>query len=481
MKMLIAGQWTDSSDRSISQILDKATGEVIDVVPKATAQDLKKAVEAAKLGRINMQKTPAHIRSRILWTAAEFIERDHEELSQLLSRENGKPIVQTREEISATIRLFKGFAEEAKRLYGTTVPMDSVPGMSNSVAMTVRQPVGIVAAIVPFNYPAELFAHKTPAAIAAGNAVITKPPSSCPLTVIRLCEYLEAAGLPPFAQQVITGSGEKVGNYLAESQDIQLITLTGSTAVGQQVAKLATSNMKKVLLELGGNDATIVCEDADLELASEGIIMGRLARGNGQICCAVKRVLVAKEIYEEFAAIMTEKAKKLIMGNQLKEDTDIGPLISEKAAKNVESLIEDAKNKNCTIRVGGHRKGAFIEPTIITDIDPEVELFAEETFGPVVPLVPFTSIEEAISIANNSPYGLQAAIFTKDINRAMDTAYKLDVGGVIINWGSAVRVESLPFGGVKMSGIGRESIHETLLEMTEQKTIIIKDALNMFS
>ncbi|MGL1892897.1 MAG: aldehyde dehydrogenase family protein [Spirochaetaceae bacterium] len=481
MKMFIAGEWTDASDLSETKIVDTANGEIIDTVPSATTDDIVKAIESAKQGRINMQKTPAHVRSKILLTAAELIEKDHEELSQLLTRENGKPIIQTREEISATIRLFKGFSEEAKRLTGQTVPMDSVPSMENSVAMTIRQPVGIVAAVIPFNYPAELFAHKAPAAIAAGNAVIIQPPTTCPLTILRLSKYLEEAGLPKFAQQVITGDGAKIGNHLAKDINIQLITLTGSTRVGQQVAKLATSNMKKVLLELGGNDATIVCADADLELASEGIIMGRLARGNGQICCAVKRVIVASEIFEKFTNLLTEKANKLIMGNPLGENTDVGPLISENAAKNVERLIEDAKSKGCTIRLGGNRKGSFIEPTIITDIDPETEIFAEETFGPVLPIVPFSTIEEAVKIANNSPYGLQAAVFTKDINTAMDISYKLDVGGVVINWGSAVRAENLPFGGTKLSGVGRESIRDTILEMTEQKTIIIKDALKMYS
>jgi acyl-CoA reductase-like NAD-dependent aldehyde dehydrogenase len=408
------------------------------------------------------------------------MEAHKEELSQLLAQENGKPILQTREELGAAIRIFRGFAEEAKRIFSQTVPLDTVPGMENHFAVTIRQPLGVVVAVVPFNYPVELYAHKGPAALAAGNAVITKPPSACPLTILKVAEMMEAAGLPPAAHQVITGPGEVIGDFLVQAEGVQMVTVTGSTAVGIRISELAAKTLKKVHLELGGNDATIICADADLEKAAEAVILGRLARGNGQICCAVKRVFVSAQVYDRFADILTEKTKALKVGDQMAEDTDVGPLITESAAKRVEASIIGALEAGATVRTGGKRRDAFIEPTVLTEISPEVELFREETFGPVVPLVPFESVDEAVKMANDSPYGLQAAVFTNDISRALDVAHKLEVGGVIVNWSSAVRVESMPFGGIKLSGHGREGLHDTLKDMTEQKTILVHNALSVF-
>jgi lactaldehyde dehydrogenase len=255
-----------------------------------------------------------------------------------------------------------------------------------------------------------------------------------------------------------------------------MITVTGSTAVGIQIARLAAENLKKVHMELGGNDAMIVLADADLEKAAEAVVLGRLARGNGQICCAVKRIFVEAPIYDAFTERLVAMAKDLKVGDQLQEDTDVGPLINEDAAKQVEEVVAEAVSAGAKLRAGGHRRNAFMEPTVLTDVPVDIPLFKEETFGPVAPLVRFTSVEDAIRMANDSPYGLQAAVFTSDINKAFDIAYRLEAGGVIVNWSSALRVETLPFGGVKMSGHGREGVHDTLDEMTEQKTIIVHNA-----
>jgi lactaldehyde dehydrogenase len=292
---------------------------------------------------------------------------------------------------------------------------------------------------------------------------------------------MEEAGLPRAAHQVITGSGASIGDFLARSPGIQMVTVTGSTEVGIKISQQASQHLKRVHLELGGNDATIVCADADLEKAAEAVVLGRLARGNGQICCAVKRIFVDALVYDRFAEILTKKAQALKVGDQLEEDTDVGPLINEQAAKKVEAVINDAIKAGAKLRAGGHRRNAFIEPTVLTDVPPQVELFCQETFGPVAPLVAFQSIDEAIKMANDTPYGLQAAVFTKDISRAFDIAYRLEAGGVIVNWSSAIRVESLPFGGIKMSGHGREGLHDTLDEMTEQKIILLHDVLSVFA
>jgi len=333
-----------------------------------------------------------------------------------------------------------------------------------------------VAAIVPFNYPVELWAHKAAAALAAGNAVISKPPSACPLTLLTIAEMMEEAGLPRAGHQMITGPGETIGDFLAATPGVQLITVTGSTQVGKHIARLAADNLKKVHLELGGNDAMIILADADLEKAAQAVVLGRLARGNGQICCAVKRIFVEAPIYDAFADRLTALARGLKVGDQLQEDTDVGPLISEGAAREVEAVVQEAVKAGAKVRVGGGRRQAFIEPTVLTDVPLQAEVFREETFGPVAPLVRFTNLDEAIRLANDTPYGLQSAIFTRDINRAFDVAYRLEAGGVIVNWSSALRVETLPFGGIKMSGHGREGVHDTLEEMTDQKTIIIHNA-----
>ena len=480
MKMLINSQWVESSDGNSVEICNPGTGELIHTVPVATLQDAEAALQAAQVGAEAMRTLPAHKRSAILFRIAEAMEDNKPALSELLARENGKPIQQTREEIGAAIRIFRGFAEEAKRIFGRVVPMDAVPGQERHFAVTIRQPLGVVAAIVPFNYPVELYAHKAAPALAAGNAVIAKPPSDCPLTLLKLAALMEEAGLPRAAHQMVTGPGALIGDFLARSPGIQMVTVTGSTEVGINISQLAAQHLKRVHLELGGNDPTIVCADADVDKAAEAVVLGRLARGNGQICCAVKRIFVDALVYDRFAEILTQKAKALKVGDQLAEDTDVGPLINEAAAKKVEAAINDAIEAGATLRAGGHRRNAFIEPTVLTDVPPRVELFCQETFGPVAPLVAFEKIDEAIRMANDTPYGLQAAVFTRDISRAFDIAYRLEAGGVIVNWSSAIRVESLPFGGIKMSGHGREGLHDTLDEMTEQKIILFHDALSIF-
>ena len=480
MKMLINSQWVESSDGNSVEICNPGTGELIHTVPVATLQDAKAALQAAQVGAEAMRTLPAHKRWAILFRIAEAMEDNKPALSELLARENGKPIQQTREEIGAAIRIFRGFAEEAKRIFGRVVPMDAVPGQERHFAVTIRQPLGVVAAIVPFNYPVELYAHKAAPALAAGNAVIAKPPSDCPLTLLKLAALMEEAGLPRAAHQMVTGPGALIGDFLARSPGIQMVTVTGSTEVGINISQLAAQHLKRVHLELGGNDPTIVCADADVDKAAEAVVLGRLARGNGQICCAVKRIFVDALVYDRFAEILTQKAKALKVGDQLAEDTDVGPLINEAAAKKVEAAINDAIEAGATLRAGGHRRNAFIEPTVLTDVPPRVELFCQETFGPVAPLVAFEKIDEAIRMANDTPYGLQAAVFTRDISRAFDIAYRLEAGGVIVNWSSAIRVESLPFGGIKMSGHGREGLHDTLDEMTEQKIILFHDALSIF-
>jgi acyl-CoA reductase-like NAD-dependent aldehyde dehydrogenase len=477
MRMLIAGEWCDAADGAAIDVVDPGTGAFIDSVPAATDEDVARALASAAAARRVMAAMPAHERSAVLARTADRLVEEREALARMLAEENGKPIRQTREEVDAAARIIRGFGEEAKRLFGRQVPMDAVPGFEDHVAFTVRQPIGVVLAIAPFNYPLELYAHKVGAAIGAGNAVIGKPPSACPLTLLRLAAILDECGLPPGAHQMITGSGARLGPQLAASPSVQMVTVTGSIETGVELGRICAETMKPFHAELGGNDATIVCSDADLERAAQGIILGRLARGNGQICCSVKRVLVAREVVDEFTHILARQTALLKVGHQLSEDSDVGPLITESAAIGVIKRVEEAVTAGATLISGGSRDGSYVAPTLLRDVPVDAPLYCEETFGPVVPIVAFDTIEQAVELANESPYGLQAAVFTRDISTAMRVAYGLQVGGVIVNWGSAVRSEILPFGGLKLTGHGRESVHDTMLSMTEQKVILLHGAL----
>ncbi len=325
----------------------------------------------------------------ILIRAADRIVEQQEELARLLARENGKPIRQTREEVAAAARIFRGFGQEATRLFGRQVPMDAVPGMERHVAFTIRQPIGVVAAIVPFNYPVELYAHKAAAALAAGNAVIGKPPSDCPLAVLRIAAILEEAGLPRATHQVLTGPGSRIGPALAADPGVDLVTVTGSVATGVELGRIAAEHHKPFLAELGGNDAVIVCADADLEKAATAIVLGRLARGNGQICCAVKRVLVDATVVDAFVTILVRMTRELRVGDALDEQSDVGPLITEAAAAEVQGVVDAAVAGGASLLAGGPRRGAFIQPTVLGDVPANATVVREETFGPVVPVLPF--------------------------------------------------------------------------------------------
>ena len=477
MQMLIAGEWCDASDGATIAIHNPGTGALIDRVPAATEADLVRAVEAAGRARRAMAAMPAHARADVLFRAADSMVAEHESMSWMLAEENGKPIRQTREEVSAAVRIIRGFGEEAKRLFGRHVPMDAVPGSERHVAFTIHQPIGVVFAVVPFNYPVELYAHKVGAALGAGNAIIGKPPSDCPLTLLRMARILEDSGLPPGAHQMVTGRGSLIGPRLAADPGISMITLTGSVETGVELGRIAAEHMKPFHAELGGNDASIVCADADLELAARGILMGRLARGNGQICCSVKRVFVDRRVADDFAQELARQTAQLKVGDQLDEDCDVGPLITEDAARRVIERVAAAVGAGATLVAGGTREGAFVAPTIVSGVALDEPLICEETFGPVVPIVTFDSIDQAVTMANDSAFGLQASVFTQDLATAMRVAYRLEAGGVIVNWSSAVRSENLPFGGLKMSGHGRESLHDTMLAMTEQKAILFHDVL----
>ena len=319
MDMLIDGGWTRASDGNVDPVLNPATDDQIDTVPRATVADVERAVAAAQRGKAAMAAMPAWRRYEILEAVARRIEANQAALGKLLCRENGKRIGETTSEVGVAARIFRGYAEEAKRIFGRSVPLHSIPGREKSLAITTREPLGVIAAIVPFNYPVELWSHKVAGGLAAGNAVITKTPEDCPLAVIEVSRYLEEAGLPRGAHQLLTG-GRDVGEALVRAEGVQMIAMTGSTAAGKRILEVAAATLKKVHLELGGNDATIVCGDADVEATADALIAGRFTSGNGQICCAVKRVLVEQPIYQKLLDAVAARAKTLRVGDPMDPD-----------------------------------------------------------------------------------------------------------------------------------------------------------------
>ncbi|MFD4701443.1 aldehyde dehydrogenase family protein [Streptomyces niveus] len=456
-------------------VRNPGTGELLGEIEEFGPERVTAALAAAAQGQRAMAALPAHARARLLLTVAELIEAESDDLARLLAAENGKPFFQTVEEVRAAVRIFRGFAGEATRLFGRQIPLDAVPGLEKHLAVTVREPIGPVAALVPFNYPVELYAHKAAAALAAGNAVLVHPPARCPLAVLRIGELVERAGAPEGAHQMLTG-GVHISRELASRPGVAAVSLTGSTTAGREIARRAADTLKKVHLELGGNDALIVCDDADIEAAANAVVLGRLARGNGQICCAVKRVYVQDGVHDTFVDALLAGAAKLSVGDQLVDGNDVGPLISEEAAERVESAVAALVADGARKVAGGARRGAFYDPAVLVGVPEDSPAFADEIFGPVAPVARFTDPLDAVRLANSSPYGLQAAVFTRDIQRAFTLAGRLEVGGVVINGSTALRAENLPFGGPKDTGGSAEGLHDTALEFTRQKTIIVMEA-----
>lgn len=478
MKNLIGGEKLDSSNGEVVEVINPATNKVIDTVPNSTLADVNKAVKIAKKAQVIWAKYPMYKRGEILYKFAELVERNKKELAFLLCNETGKPIKEAKAEIDNLKLFVHGYVEKAKHEYGNVIPAGTEKGQEKTIQYTVQEPLGVVACIIPFNFPSDLFGQKVPSALIMGNSVIVKPSTANPLTLHRYCELLREAGIPNGVINCISGNGSKVGAALASNKDVALISVTGSTEVGREVMGRAARNLTHVMLELGGNDAFIVDKDADIDLAAKEVIAGRLYN-TGQVCCASKRFLVHKDVKDEFINRIIGKVSRLKVGMPLNEDTDIGCLISESAANKVEEQVRKTVSEGAQIVIGGRKKGAFYEPTIIDNVDRDMEVMKDmEIFGPVIPICTFENIDEAIEIANQSSYGLCGAIFTKDMKNALKVANSLEVGGAVINGSSFFRSIEMPFGGWKNSGIGNEGISSTLKEMSRTKTIVLKNILD---
>lgn len=477
MKNLIGYEWKEASNGAKIEVVNPATSELIDTVPNVTLEDVDTAVKVAEVEQKKWAEVPMHQRADILYKFVDLVERDKERLAKLLMTETGKPIKEARGEIANVKIGVYGFIERAKHLYNESIPAGQEAGQEKTMQITVRAPLGVVAAIIPFNFPSDLFCQKIPPALLMGNSIIIKPSNYNPLTLIEYTKLLLEAGVPAGCVQILTGDGPIVGQALAAHPGVHLVSLTGSTGAGIQTMGTASKNLTHVMLELGGNDAFIFLEDGDMDLAVKEATWGRLYNG-GQVCCASKRFLIHNSRKQEFINRMKEVIANLKVGDPSQEDTDMGPLINLNAAKRVEEQVNHTVEQGATIVCGGKREDAFYFPTIIDNVTKNMDVAKDmEIFGPVISVIGFDTVDEAIEIANSSSFGLCGCVITKDYSLGVKVANKLECGGAIVNGASFYRSFEMPFGGWKHSGIGNEGVMTTLQEMSRLKTIILKNIL----
>ncbi|MDC3416929.1 aldehyde dehydrogenase family protein [Aquibacillus salsiterrae] len=468
-KMLLAGQWIDA-ERTFD-VVNPENNQIIARVPKATKGDMLFAIEKANEAYHSGKSWSTHERIRVLNRVADYIEKDKERFAETIALEGSKTINEARAEVKRAIQTIQISAEEARRITGETINFDQNEGSENRVGYSYRFPVGVVGAITPFNDPLNLVAHKVGPAIAAGNAIIVKPASVTPLSALLLAEAFVESGLPAGLLSVLTGSGRELGEPLVSHPLVQMISFTGGLNAGKRIADQA--GIKKINMELGSNSPVIVLDDADLHDAVKACVSGAFS-AVGQNCIGVQRVYIQKGIYEQFLQAFVERTEELRVGEKLNELTDVGPLIDVKEAKRIDDWVNEAVDSGAVIQAGGTRDGAFYAPTVLTDVPATAKIAYEEVFGPVVLLYPVEDIFEAVQKSNAVNYGLQAGIFTSNINYAHFAIQHLHVGGVMVNDSSDYRIDAMPFGGVKGSGLGREGVRTAIEAMTEEKVVCFR-------
>jgi succinyl-CoA reductase len=478
--LFIGGDWRPPEGGTYRPVVDPSTGRTIGQAPVASAAEARAAVDAAASVEETWAAVPGHERARILRAAAERLRADRDNLALLIAHEVGKPIVDARVEADRAAGVFLLAAEEIRHLGGESFPADAYErpaGNEHRFLFSVRDPIGVVAAIGPFNFPLNLLCHKIAPALAAGNPVVAKPTSAAPFTALRLAEHLHAAGLPPGTLNVVVGPGGSVGDVLVEHPRTRLITFTGSTEVGKGIAEKAGRHAKRVILEMGGMDPFVVLDDAPLASTVEAAARGVFSY-SGQVCTASKRFLVAEGVADRFAEGLAERARTLRVGPATEETTEIGPLIDGAAVERMDVLVEDARHRSAKVLAGGQRpgdrkEGSFYLPTVLDGVPEEARVVREEPFGPIAPIVRFSTLDDAVRIANSTPYGLQAAVYTRDIAKGFSLAKRIRAGGVHLNDPTNLRWDALPFGGIKESGLGREGLRYAMEEMTEVKLISV--------
>ncbi|MBO1580032.1 aldehyde dehydrogenase family protein [Bacillus sp. XF8] len=469
--LYIDGTWQEVE--SYKTLYAPYSEEVLAEIAQGTEKDVQKATAAAKKAVKEMAELSAYDRASILEKVAQMMDERSEEFAQIIAKEAAKPIRAARGEVDRTVQTYKFAAEEAKRIYGETLPLDAAPGADGRIAYTIRKPLGVIGAITPFNFPLNLVAHKVGPAIAAGNTIVLKPADQTPLSSYALVELFEEAGLPKGAFNIVSGRGSIVGEALVKDDRVSSITFTGSPEVG--IGIKAKAGLKRVTLELGSNAAVVIDENVELtEEVIERVKWGAFVN-NGQVCISVQRVFVHENKMEEFTKKLTKAMGKVVVGDPLHEETDVSALISKNDVDRIDSWIQEAVKEGATILYGGKKSDARIfEPTVLVNVPEYVSVQCQEVFGPVVTVNTFRTFDEALEKVNNSRYGLQAGVFTNDLTKAMRAIDELEVGGVMINDIPTFRVDHMPYGGVKESGTGREGIKYAIEEMTEMKLICIK-------
>ena len=446
-------------------------GRAIGEVQVANIADAEIAIsESVKVSEI-WRRTPANIRSAILLKAAELADERSEAIAQIISGENGKSLVEARGEAGRSGEIIRLAAFEGSQLYGSTLPLDANKGTGlEKLGFTVRQPVGVVVAISPFNYPALLVLHKIAPALAVGNSVVLKPARTTPLTALALAQCFYDAGLPEGVLQVITGSGGELGDALVMDPRVRKVSFTGSTATGTHIASVA--GVKKLSLELGSSCPVVILDDADIEYAANAVSLGGYINA-GQVCISVQRVIVHEKVMADFISALKPKVEAIVVGDPSSENTKVGTLITEKEALRVEASIKQAVSDGAKLITGGERTGTIIKPAIITEVNPKASIAQDELFGPAVAISSARDASEAIELANSTAYGLGAGVFTKNVDFAIQSAREIDAGIIHINWTPLWRADLMPYGGLKSSGVGKEGVRSTVEEMTEEKTIIL--------
>ncbi len=449
------------------EVYDPGNRELLGTVPSASREDVEQVLATASEASDIARNMPTHLRISVLRQVAEQLLKRHEEFARVIAKEGIKTIREARKEVTRCIETLRISAEEARRLGGETIAFDQIPGSENRFGYFKRLPVGVVLAITPYNDPLNLVAHKIGPAIAAGNAVILKPHSSTPLSAGKLVELFDATELPTGVLQLITGSGASIGDQLVSDPRVRMVSFTGGPLVGQKI--LAQAGLKKIRMELGGNCPTIVMGDADMALALEATVSGAFWAA-GQNCLHVQRLCIQKDHFEDFSNRFVERTRRLKVGDKMDESTDMGPLISDAATLRVSEFVQDAVAQGARILTGGEYEGRYYKPTVLDKVSADCRISKEEVFGPVVALYAFGEIQQAIDLANNVDYGLQAGVFTRDLATAHRIADALNCGGVMINDSSDYRIDAMPFGGTRGSGLGREGVAHAIFEMTDAKT-----------
>ncbi|HLR04008.1 MAG TPA: NAD-dependent succinate-semialdehyde dehydrogenase [Virgibacillus sp.] len=468
--MNINGEWV-GQDLNTMDVINPATNENIGTVPVGGEKETNQAIDAAHKAFASWSKETAYVRSGMLKRLNELMLENTEELAQIMTLEMGKPINESRGEVKYAASFIEWFAEEAKRMYGDTIPAH-VPGKRLQVW---KKPVGVVAAITPWNFPAAMLTRKMGPALAAGCTFVMKPASDSPITAVKLMELCEEAGFPKGVINLVTGSSSAFGKAIMANEKVRKITFTGSTAVGKQLIKQSADQVKRLSLELGGHAPTIVLDDADVDVAVKGVMASKF-RNAGQTCICANRIYVQEGVYDAFMEKFAAEVQKLKVGDGTDESVEIGPLINQQGLDKVINHVEDAVKKGATIVTGGKpmsdQEGVFYTPTVVGDVDSTMLMMQEETFGPVAPIQRVKTEDEAIKLANDTPYGLAAYVFTENNARGMQVIEQMDYG--IVGWNDgAPSAAQVPFGGMKESGIGREGGKEGIDEFLESQYVSI--------